>query len=153
MKLDDFFDFFILELILNVIISTTLICLTYLINGHIGVVALLNGLSSLTNFANFNTFIILFIISLCLFFFKYYFNFKHKSHLAFLTNQLFDYCLSLLRISSGFLIAFTILYLFFEGVSVLLPQFIFWDVLLIIEISIFSCLRYTHENLIHRPIY
>lgn len=153
MKLNDFFNFFILELILNVIISTTLIFLTYFINGSTGVEALVDGLSSLTNFANLTTFIVLFIISLCLFFFKYYFNFKHKSHLAFLANQLFDYCLGLLRISGGFLIAFTILYLVFEGTSILLSKFIFWGILAIIEVSIFSCLRHTHENPIHRPIY
>jgi hypothetical protein len=141
LNLNNIFQLLIVEIIISTLPISTIMILTYIFKGENGIERLLDGYISITEKINLWSTIILLVIGITLWFLSYFYNLKNKYIIKEVSKNFFDIGINILRIGTGVLYSFSILYFLFNGFNKNLVSFIIVGSCTLVESSFFAWLK------------
>ncbi|TCM66803.1 hypothetical protein EC844_11193 [Acinetobacter calcoaceticus] len=144
-----------LDLCTAMMISLILLLVTYSLEGSAGILSLIEGYIAQSHNAHLISIMIIGVLGLILWMFRYFFNFKIKMQLGLLSDRFIDLFASLIRLMGGALISFSLFYILFQSYHPVLKSYFLLGGLLLLESGIFSIwahkLKHRNERRIIPP--
>jgi len=131
----------IVEAIISIFPVLTLMLLTYFLNGEKGIEKLIDGYISTTENTNLWNLLIILIIGTIFWFISYFCNIKSKYILQEVSQGFLDMGINILRLGTGVLLSFSILYFFVNEFNKGLLLFILVGMCTLVESTFFSLLK------------
>lgn len=131
----------IVEAIISIFPILTLMLLTYFLNGEKGIEKLIDGYISTTENTNLWNLLIILAIGTILWFISYFCNIKSKYILQEVSQGFLDMGINILRLGTGVLLSFSILYFFVNEFNRGLVLFILVGMCTLAESTFFSWLK------------